>query len=177
MHCCMNTSYPFSNICDTGIYNGALGTVVKFLFTEQCPPSFVQKPYGNVTNRPIPIVLVQLDETVNYSCLSDLPNVVPIVAKTWKVRKKVNRLQLPLIAAQACTIHSVQGLTAVHGVTLQPATSYNAQGLMYVACSRPTALEHLWLLAPLHAKHFQYGRATYQKIAQEYERLAKLHHS
>jgi len=151
--------------------------VVRFLFTDTCPPSFVERPYEHITNRSIPIVLVQLDENVNYTCMKDVPNVVPIVARTYSLRKGVNRKQLPLVMAHASTIHSVQGLTAVHGVTLQPATSYNAQGLMYVACSRPRSLEDLWLLAPLQAKHFQYGRATYTNIRKEYERLEKLHHS
>lgn len=158
-----------------GIYNGALGTVVQFLFTNNPPPSFVERPYGDVTNRSLPVVLVQLDEDVHFSCMNDMPNVVPIQAKSYLVKKGVNRKQLPLIAAHASTIHSVQGLTAVHGVTLQPATSYNAQGLMYVACSRPRSLEDLWLLAPLQTKHFQYGRETYRKIEKEYKRLESLH--
>jgi len=173
----INLQFDFYTIYIIGMYNGALGTVIRFLFTEKCPPSYVQKPYAAVKNRPIPIVLVQLDEDVKYSCISELPNVVPIVATDSSLCKKVNRLQLPLVAAHACTIHSVQGLTAAHGVTLQPCSSYNAQGLMYVACSRPRKLEDLWLLAPLQLSHFQFGRNTYLQIHKEYARLTAQHSS
>lgn len=157
------------------MYNGALGTVIRFLFTEQCPPREVKPPYGAITNRPIPIVLVKMDENVNHSCLPDTPNVVPIKAEATDLCKGVNRLQLPLVPAHACTIHSVQGLTAENGIALLPATNYNAQGLMYVACSRPRKLEDLWLLGPVTAQHFKYGMKTYQKISDEYERLNKKH--
>lgn len=144
---------------------------MRFLFTEQCPPSRVKPPFADVINRPIPIVLVQLDEDVNYSCVNNMPNVVPITAVASHACKGVNRLQLPLVPAHACTVHSVQGLTALHGIVIQPPTSYNAQGLMYVACSRPRTLENLWLLGPLLAKHFQYGQDAYKAIAKEYKRL------
>lgn len=48
---------------------------------------------------------------------------------------------------------------------------------MYVACSRPRMLEKLWLLRPLEKQHFQYGMKVYTKIAEEYERLKKIHGS
>lgn len=106
--------------------------------------------------------------------MEGVPNVVPIAAVASRLCKKVNRLQLPLVPAHACTIHSVQGLTAIHGVTLLPATTYNAQGLMYVACSRPRRMEDLWLLGPLTMKHFQYGENAYKNIRREYSELDKL---
>lgn len=114
---------------------------------------------------------MQLDEDVNYSCIAELPNVIPISAVSSYACKGVNRIQLPLVPAHACTIHSVQGLTAMHGVAIQPPTSYNSQGLMYVACSRPRCLEQLWLLGPVAAKHFQYGQEAYKQIEKEYKRL------
>lgn len=120
-------------------------------------------------------MLVQLDEDVGYTCLPGLPNVVPIKQFTSHLCEGVNRLQLPFVVAHACTIHSVQGLTAENGVTLLPATTYNAQGLMYVACSRPRSLEQLWLLKPLHKKHFEYGGNVYKKITEEYDRLNHIH--
>lgn len=154
-----------------------MGTVVRFLFTDKCPPRHVTPPFAAIQNRPLPIVLVKLDENIGYSCISDIPNVVPIKAKSSHLCEGVNRLQLPLVAAHACTIHSVQGLTAENGVVLSPATSYNAQGLMYVACSRPRTLEKLWLLNPLQKQHFQYGMKVYAKIAEEYRRLEQEHGS
>lgn len=118
---------------------------------------------------------VQLDENVNYTCVPGIPNVVPIAPVSSSVCKGINRIQLPLVAAHACTVHSAQGLTATYGVVLCPATTYNAQGLMYVACSRPRRMEDLWLLGPLLPKHFEYGREAYRKIAREYTRLNHIH--
>lgn len=118
-----------------------------------------------------------MDATLNYTCLVGTPNVVPIKAATTHLWEKVSRIQLPLAIAHASTIHSVQGLTAEYGIVLEPPTSYNAQGLSYVACSRPRRLEDLWLLGPLHKKHFEYGKESYKKIAKEYERLNALHTS
>jgi len=161
----------------TGLYNGAMGTVVRFLFKNHPPPSKAMKPFSEQPLRDIPIVLVQMDATLNYSCLADTPNVVPIKAVTSHLWEKVSRIQLPLAVAHASTIHSVQGLTAEYGIVLEPPTTYNAQGLTYVACSRPRRLEDLWLLGPVYKRHFEYGRETYKKIAKEYERLAALHPS
>lgn len=160
-----------------GVYNGALGTVVRFLFDEKCPPKEAKPPFADIKYRPIPIVLVQLDEDVGYTCLPGVPNVVPIKEFSSHLCEGVNRLQLPLVVAHACTIHSVQGLTADHGVTLLPATTFNAQGLMYVACSRPRTLEQLWLLKPLRKSHFEYGGNVYQKIKEEYDRLDRVHNA
>lgn len=148
--------------------------MVRFLFTEQCPSSDFQPPLASVNSRPLPIVLVQLDETVGYTCVPGVSNVVPIVAESFQLTESVDRLQLPLVLAHACTIHSVQGLTAEHGVTLVPASKYNAQGLMYVACSRVRNIEQLWLLGPLYKKHFEYGGDTFAKIAAEYKRLSTI---
>ncbi len=157
-----------------GLYNGALGTVLRFLFTDQIPPNDVQPPLASVRGRPLPIVLVQLDEPLGYSCVPNVPNVVPIIPETYELTNTVSRRQLPLILAHACTIHSVQGLTAEHGITLLPPSKYNAQGLMYVACSRPRTMEQLWLLGPLYKKHFEFGSDTYDVIAEEYERLERI---
>jgi len=159
------------------LYNGALGTVVRFLFNERPPVRKVKPPYADLPPRPIPIVLVQMDATLNFSCLPDIPNVVPIKAATTHLVDKVSRIQLPLAIAHASTIHSVQGLTAEYGIVLEPPTTYNAQGLTYVACSRPRSIDNFWLLGPLHKKHFEYGKEAYKKIAKEYERLESVHSS
>lgn len=161
----------------TGLYNGAMGTVIRFLFKKEPPPSKAKKPYSEQPLRDIPIVLVQMDATLDYTCLPGTPNVVPIKAATTHLWEKVSRIQLPLAIAHASTIHSVQGITAEYGIVLDPPTAYNAQGLAYVACSRPRRLEDLWLLGPLHKKHFEYGKESYKRIAKEYERLKALHNS
>lgn len=148
-----------------------MGTVLRFLFTGPCPPRNAKPPYAALPPRPIPIVLVKMDAALSHSCLSDIPNVVPISAETSSIGEGTNRIQLPLFPAHASTIHSVQGLTAEHGIVLTPSTSYNAQGLMYVACSRPRKMEDILLLAPLTTKHFTYGIPTFAKIDAEYKRL------
>ena len=89
---------------EVGLCNGALGTVLDFLYPhDQTPPT-------------LPIcVLVQFDEDYIGPTLSPrFPRCVPICPITQvsqNLSKKCERQQLPLKLAWAITIHNSPGLT------------------------------------------------------------------
>jgi hypothetical protein len=70
--------------------------------------------------------------------------------------KAYHRMYMPLRPAQATTTHKAQGTTAHKGVVAFPSEGVLwARGLEYVMCTRQTMLEHLILIYPLRADHFQ----------------------
>lgn len=161
----------------TGLYNGARGTVYKFIFRGICPVAVLPANRGPHCwiNREIPIVLVQMDQDMGtLTCVPGVRNVIPITTKTY-TRNKVSRIQLPLLPAHASTIHSAQGLTAEFGVVLQPSVGRPfAYGLEYVGCSRAKAMDELRILKyPLRANHLYSDRTAMEKIRKEYDRLER----
>jgi len=160
-----------------GLYNGARGTIYKFIFSGKCPlavlPS-VQKAHLWY-NREIPIVLVQMDQDLGVlTCIPGVRNVIPITSRTYS-KMHYTRIQLPLLPAHASTIHSAQGLTAEFGVVLQPSKAKPfAYGLEYVGCSRAKSMDDLWILQhSLKAYHFNFEEKSMRKIKEEYDRLER----
>lgn len=129
-------------------------------------------------NREIPIVYVEMDDTLDgYSISSIRSRVFPFAAKSHIINNKFSRLQLPLEIAHASTIHSVQSLTCKNGIVLSP--SYPkpfAPFLEYVAITRVKDLDHLFLTSIL--KDFHFNSRYFSKIRilvkNEYERLNNL---
>ena len=125
---------------EAGLCNGALGTVVDFVFPEgQQPPS-------------LPIcVIVQFDEPYNGPSVSpDLPRCVPICPITQVSQSlgyNAEKQQLPLRLAWAMTIHKCQGLT-LEKAWIDLGKSENVTGMTHVALSRVRNLSDL-VLEPL----------------------------
>jgi ATP-dependent exoDNAse (exonuclease V) alpha subunit len=163
-----------------GLYNGAMGTVWGFVFRgDGTIPTNVaegRRLYGDMEDREreIPVVLVQMDgddRTFTYSCSTSVPRLVPIVEvqSDGLVSGEYARLQIPLLPAEARTAHSVQGLTAHHGVVIDPGSTFFAGD--YTALSRATSKEKVLLLTPFQEKHFTGHGAYRAKVQQEYSRL------
>jgi hypothetical protein len=181
----------YGSIRQSGIYNGALGTVYGFGFLGAAPnqriPTLAEAAARRNDGSGIPVVLVQMDggvkpdgSTYGYtgdSCLADVPRVVPFCAvqSRTKLMGKFYRWQLPLEPAHASTIHLAQGLTCTDGVVIQPPRGAGqSMGLVYVAISRATKLANVHLLGGLTRQHFDGHRPTRQLVQAEYARLNKL---
>jgi sentrin-specific protease 1 len=148
-----------------GLYNGAIGTVIKILYDEQEATQSDGKFYQpNCTSsgeaariQPIlPIVLVKLDynnqiapfESYGFS-EHKMTNVVPIKPLTVILKSKINDqkisfTQLPLQPAWCMSIHRSQGLSLRYGFYVLGFIF--ARGLAYVARSRFTKLAGFTLI-------------------------------
>ncbi len=149
--------------------------MLKFLFKKKCPTRVLNtlSDAPRWKNREIPIVLVQMDQELGFTCLPGVKNVVPISAKAY-YKGGFSRIQLPIIPAHASTIHSAQGLTAEFGVVLQPSAGTPfAYGLEYVGCSRAKSMDQIHILINhLKTTHFSYAYPTsLRNIREEYVRL------
>ena len=85
---------------------------------------------------------------------------------------EIERTQFPLCVAWACTVHKVQGLTLSTLVVcfdLQNQKSFN-YGQVYVALSRVTSIQGLYILGEFDKKHIKADR----RVIAEYERLRQL---
>ena len=159
------------------MFNGSKGTVVGFAFQKDVPQDIMPKPstFHTLMNREIPTVLVKMDLDIGYSIISDKPNIIPFVAVCKmedKYLKIFHRWQIPLEPAFACTTHKMQGTTAKFGAVILPSQNKPfARGLEYVAPSRPTELNNLYLLGPLTEVHYSAFPQERHEITQEYDRL------
>lgn len=134
---------------EVGLCNGALGTIVDFVFAEgQQPPC-------------LPVcVIIQFDETYNGPSVSpSLPKCnVPIcpitkVSQSLDYMYKAERQQLPLRLAWAMIIHKYQGLT-LEKVWIDLGKSGSVTGMTYIALSRMRNLSDL-ALEPLTLERLQ----------------------
>ena len=122
-----------------GIYQGAMGTVVGFVFDSSKPRLSDQQMFpsrnnnaafrvslNKTRNQNLPVVLVQMDKVVNnISCKDELPNVIPFLPiehlrGLHHEGKTYYRKQYPLVPAQATTFHRAQGQTALYGIVMAP---------------------------------------------------------
>ena len=151
------------------LINGQLGTVARVLVNE-------------VTQKPT-IVYIKFDDEDAGNLVIDKSadifakenKVVPIKPILAKIKlnpgkrssQEIERLQFPLALAWACTIHKVQGLTLnkiVISFELFKQRSFN-YGQTYVALSRATSLQGLYVLGKLEHKHIKAD----PRVIEEYE--------
>ena len=131
---------------DVGLCNGALGTVLYFVYAKtHNPPT-------------LPIcVLVQLDDDYNGPSISQrYPRCVPICPITQvsqNLGQRFERQQLPLRLAWAMTIHKCQGLT-LKKTWVDLGTSEKTAGITYVALSRVKKIEDL-VIEPMTFERLQ----------------------
>ena len=98
----------------------------------------------------------------------------PVLAKI-KIRPgkasspEIQRVQFPITLAWACTIHKVQGLTLEKVVISSDLIKQKAfnYGQIYVALSRATCLQGLYILGQIESKHVKAN----PKVLEEYQRL------
>ena len=153
------------------LINGQMGTVVR-----------VQT---NQTNNPVVLYLKFDDrnagkELINTkgNCFAGENHVVPIEPVLAKIKirpgkassPEIQRVQFPLTLAWACTVHKVQGLTlnkVVLNTELIKQRSFN-YGQIYVALSRATAFNSLYILGQVESKYIE----TNPKVLSEYQRLS-----
>ena len=153
------------------LINGQLGTVARILVNE-------------VTQKPT-IVYVKFDDeyagnlviTKSADTFAIENQVVPIKPILAQIKlnpgkrssPEIQRLQFPLSLAWACTVHKVQGLTLnkiVISFELFKQRSFN-YGQIYVALSRATSLQGLYVLGKLEHKHIKAD----PRVIEEYGRL------
>jgi hypothetical protein len=163
---------------NTGIYNGAKGTVVGIAFIGDMPTETIPKhcTFHTMAPREIPTVYVAMDQPIGYSIAKGMKSVIPFVSicnDEDKYHRKYHRRFMPLEPAFACTTHKMQGATAKYGAVIEPSSAYPfARGLHYVAASRPTELSKLFLLSPLNNTHFTAWPHERLEVKREYLRLA-----
>jgi hypothetical protein len=95
-----------------------------------------------------------MDRPVGYSISKSesdiLGDIIPFVAvcKSDEIYcTHYHRWQLPLEPALAFTTHKMQGTTATDGAVIEPSGNKPfSRGIDYVATSRPTVLNNLFLL-------------------------------
>jgi len=174
---------------ELGLYNGAMATVVGFIYKGNLPTTKEQRmpdpPYSRLkeTEREIPIVLVQLDgdDDYSYSCDTKHKRIIPICptqgpSVTVTTRnygeQKFARVLLPILPAFGRTIHTVQGFTATNGVVLYP--NSNEFGGSYVAISRARELQDVILMEKLQEQFFKRKPLYRCLVDTEYKRLREL---
>jgi hypothetical protein len=148
-------------LVSAGLTNGAQGTVVGFMFSQEPSDNFVSFPDDlarDSLTREMPVVLVQFDfnekdpeavsSAMRNTFIPGMPNVFPIFAtkmvgssniqlSTEDGVKRWTRFQLPLLPGHARTGHSSQGLTGFNGVVVSD-LDCKMFAFVYVAISRST---------------------------------------
>jgi len=174
---------------ELGLYNGAMATVVGFIYKGTLPTTKEERmpnpPYSRLKEqqREIPIVLIQLDGADNYtySCDTTLKRIIPIcptpgpsvtVHSETKGEQKFTRVLLPILPAFGRTIHSVQGFTASNGIVLYP--NSHEFGGTYVAISRARELKDVLLMEMLQEFFFTRKPSYRILVDTEYTRLRLL---
>ena len=144
--------------------NGQIGVVryIKYDRNEN-----IQKIYLQMEEPEVGIKMMQTD---NYARIHKL---VPIerVEKEIKIKKNkpsspiIKRLQFPLILSWACTVHKVQGKTfpkIVFSFQLLKQRRFNS-GQVYVALSRVTSLEGLYLTGQFNKNSITFDQRAYNE--------------
>ena len=116
-----------------------------------------------------------MDKDNGYSLTTSLPNIVPFTAicdDNQRYDTHYNRWYIPLEVAFATTTLKMQGATCTGNcVTKASDGCPYARGLDYVATSRVTELNKLFLLKPLTKKQFMSHPKERFAIKVEYNRL------
>ena len=137
---------------EDGLYNGAMGTIMGFVYQGKGPETAEQYMPTNFsdledTEREIPIVLVQMDGDDDSfpSCSATIPRLVPFAGFTGAaIGNEYHRVQLPFLPAHARTGHSVQGMTAHDGVVVDCGSMFFAHwAVHWVAWRDASSVVHL----------------------------------
>lgn len=159
-----------------GLYNGQMGTVVAFVYKgngPSTPDEYMPRDFGklNDSEREQPIVLVQIDGDIKYSCSKEIPNLIPIkpIEGRFLIEKNYKRMQYPMLLAHARTGHSIQGFTSVHGIVVQLGSKFF--GGDYVAIGRATSLLKILLTNVAKSSHFTSHAAYRLQVEQFYSDL------
>jgi hypothetical protein len=181
------------NICvEMGLYNGAMGTIVSFIYNGKGPQTPEERMPSNfsklkIEEREQPIIMVRMDgidnkdfpndpkkSTFPYSCSDKMTRLIPISAYAghYKIKAKYERLMYPFLVAHARTAHSMQGFTAHNGIVVDVGSNFFAGD--YVAISRAKFLDQILLLGAVRAKYFVSQPKYRVQIEDEYTRLRKL---
>ena len=153
------------------LINGQMGTVFKVDVTQ--------------TNQMPTVLFIKFDDPnagkdLTNTCANPFAReyrVVPIQPVLAKIKirpgkassPEVQRVQFPITLAWACTVHKVQGLTLEKVVLSSELIKQKAfnYGQIYVALSRATSLQGLYILGQIESKHVKAN----PKVLEEYERL------
>ena len=105
------------------------------------------------------------------SCSNIIRRLIPFSSFDGSPVKNTNyqRVQIPLLAAHARTGHSVQGMTAHHGVVVDTGSHFFAGD--YVAISRATEIEKVIILKGVTSANFTSHSDYRLLVGNEYERL------
>ena len=161
-----------TNICIADrLINGQMGTIVRIQTNQNT---------ANPT-----ILYIKFDDpnagkdliNTKGNCFAKENHAVPIEPVLAKIKirpgkassPEIQRVQFPVTLAWACTVHKVQGLTldeVVLSTELVKQRSFN-YGQIYVALSRATSLNGLYILGKVESKHIK----TNPKVLSEYQRL------
>jgi hypothetical protein len=169
-------------LTECGLFNGAMGTVWGFVYQGAGPQTHEERVPTNFSvledcQRELPIVLVRMDgtdESFPYTCYNNVSRLVPISAIANDARisfggRSYARWQIPILPAHARTGHSIQGFTSYYGVVNDVGSNFFAGE--YVALSRATEIERVYLLKALTEKHFLGHDAYRLLVHREYKRL------
>ena len=131
---------------DVGLCNGAIGTVLDFVYAEsKQPPCFPIR------------VLVQFDEEYKGLSVSSMfqrcVSICPITQVSGSLGQTYERQQLPLRLAWAMRIHKCQGLT-LSKAWIDLGSSERTLGITYVALSRVKTIQDL-VIEPVTLERLQ----------------------
>ena len=116
---------------EAGLVNGAKGTIVRVVYHDGSQPP----------DLPI-FVLVQFDNYIGPSFISDISKTVPIIPVTLRDDSGVHeRTQLPICLSWAISIHKSQGST-LESACIDIGKKDFALGLSFVALSRIKSLQN-----------------------------------
>jgi len=142
-----------------GLYNGQMGTIKAFVYKGNGPSTdeeYMPRDFGILkdSQREQPIILIQVDGDINYSCSQDIPNLVPIIPIEGRcvICNDYRRYQYPILLAHARTGHSMQGFTSHHGIVVELGSPFF--GGDYVAIGRATSLFKILLTNIAKTSHF-----------------------
>lgn len=162
-----------------GLYNGQMGTVFGFVYQGNGPTSedeYMPRHFGSLkdSEREQPIILVQIDGDIQYSCSDEIPNLIPIIPIEGRciIKNNYKRWQYPLLLAHARTGHSIQGFTSHHGIVVDLGSPFF--GGDYVALGRATSLFKVLLLNIAKLSHFTSHAAYRLQVEQFYAHLEDL---
>jgi hypothetical protein len=183
-----------------GLVNGTTGTVVEFVYSsmKRIITDPINDYLASVHEPQLPIVLMRVDKEfwlapdTNFNINPPLPDIAgdwerviainPVVSgENMKMNfasgatATIKRIQLPLIPASALTVHKSQGLNKNVVVFDASLDSMFERALAYVALSRCTSLNGLYIVGDnIVTKHFKQTYGEEDKIiTSETNRLRK----